>query len=141
MSWSPHQSPPSLGSQVRYIRSLFVFPWARIVTLALGQGRLYAGSPGGRVQIWDLAHLDAGPQTFFVGQGLVRLRMRGRHLVALTQAGSTIEVYDAMSPDQPELVESRATDSLASFTATDSGLQRFWLTRNTVWAATYQPAQ
>ena len=124
--------------RIRYLRSLSTFPWHRITTLALGQGRLYGGSPNGRVLIWDLAHLDETPAQFQVGSGLRRLRMKGRHLLALT--GQSVEIYDAAQPDSPQFVDASTSEPLQTIYATDSGLARSWLAPTGLSVAQYQRA-
>jgi len=128
-------------NHMQYIKSLVAFPWSRIVTVAVGQGRLYAGAPNGKVQIRNLADLGAQPIEFQVGAGLKRLRMKGRHILALTNGGTNLEVYDAAQPDTPQLVSAVNDDALTIMTAADAGLHRFWLTRNHLSVAQYEPAQ
>ena len=126
---------------IRFLRRLWLFPWHVFVTVAVGQGRLYAGTLGGTVFVWDLNALDREPEEFEVGRGLLRLRMRGRHLLALTRGGSRLEVYDAASPDAPSQVWVTSDGPLATFTAQDSGLDRFWLGRRGVFVARYEGVQ
>jgi len=90
------------------------------------------------VLIWDLAHLDETPAQFQVGSGLRRLRMKGRHLLALT--GQSVEIYDAAQPDSPQFVDASTSEPLQTIYATDSGLARFWLAPTGLSVAQYQRA-
>ena len=93
-----------------------------------------------RLLIWDLAYLDQAPAQLQVGTGLKRLRMKGRHLLAITGQGDALEIYDAAQPDSPRFVDASSTEPLQTISAADSGLVRFWLAPNGLSVAPYQRA-